>query len=302
MVFFLFEFNAEKFVPFVINCLLLYVGNDRLARSLGFIAERQLQGNKELFVKAQGFIKSMLFGFCDAVVVMGPAWTLDEESSSLSTLLGRPAPKGKEFETFIDLGDREDFRKYMEMPNENHDDEGRPSSDIDSFSFKSVRFQTIRVHLYDAYNNAVAVHVCSASMQTIDGKPMHLVGISETSPLSAPKKAKVKVGGRARPTSYASLNMMNGKLEPTTTNWTPKQVSVHVTARSRTLLSKALYGSSVTSSIRKRRDSPVPQRTPPSRTGSSTDISTDSPLPRDYSSSRQRSLELDLGSGTAMDL
>jgi len=254
MVFCLFKFNAEKFVPFVINCVLLDVGNDRLARSLGCVAQRQAEGNKELFKKSRGFIKSMISGFCDALVVMGPDWTLDEDSPSLAALLGRPAPKGKEFHSFIDDGDREDFRNFMESPITNTGD-----SDKDIPKIDSVRLQTVRLHVFDAYNNAVAVHVCCASLQSID-KPMHhLVGISEMSPITSAKKSRAHKGHHRPPSVY---NLTTGKIEPASHAWTPKQVQVEYSASSREVLSQS------TGSARKRRDSPLPRIGTPGRSHS----------------------------------
>jgi len=241
----LFNFNAKKCVPFVINCLLLDVGKDRLARSLGLAAQFQLQRNAELFVKCQGLIKSMLCGFCDALVVMGPDWTLDEESQSLATLLGRPAPKGKEFESFIDDRDLEAFRNHMQLPIE---------SGVMSKT-KSVRLQTVRVRLHDAYNHEVAVHVCSASLQTTDGKPLHLVGISEISPLAPPVRPRAQQPSAEqlpqRPRAVPPDKRTGSRPAMGTNPWMPQEVNMHFTS------SRLQVVSNIRTAVR-RRDSPLP--------------------------------------------
>eukprot|EP00928_Gymnodinium_smaydae_P071735 TRINITY_DN55237_c0_g1_i1.p1 TRINITY_DN55237_c0_g1~~TRINITY_DN55237_c0_g1_i1.p1 ORF type:complete len:398 (-),score=53.15 TRINITY_DN55237_c0_g1_i1:114-1307(-) len=241
-VLFMFNFDVENFVPFLCNCSLLTLFHGRLARTLGEVAKDQVNATLETEKRAESLIDALITGFCDASFSLDHKWRLAHVSASLATLLGRQkVDKGIEFESFIDDGDREEFRRYMDTAFECEPAEAA-SGNVDL-----IRLRSVRVHLYDVYNMPFPVHVFSVSLRKTLGEEKHMVGISEAyqAPASAPKRTRKRI-----PMTYS---MTTGKLEPAQKAAVEEpEVLLSNAAR------RANLRSSSDSSARKRDDSPRP--------------------------------------------
>eukprot|EP00928_Gymnodinium_smaydae_P041260 TRINITY_DN27933_c0_g5_i1.p1 TRINITY_DN27933_c0_g5~~TRINITY_DN27933_c0_g5_i1.p1 ORF type:complete len:399 (-),score=34.35 TRINITY_DN27933_c0_g5_i1:322-1518(-) len=244
MICFLFQGDLERCVPFLSNCSILVLFHGRLGRSLGAVAAEQIVANLEAEKRTESLIDALLTVFCDASFALDHTWKLSHASKSLAALLGRQkVEKGAELESFIDMGDRDEFRRYMNTPFET-EQAGSAAGHADV-----LRLQSVRVHLYDVYNIPFPVHIFCVTLRKLSGEVKKMVGISEAyqARSSAPKPAKKRAA--------MTYNMGSGKLESETAIVDQPEVLLSEAAKRANIRSRSSGGGSA----RKRGDSPRPE-------------------------------------------
>lgn len=153
---------------------------------------------------AESTARSLMRGFCDAVVTLGPDFRLVEPSKTLGALLNSHVDKGKYFPDLLDMGDRDDFRLRMEEITKTVVKAGPDGALLGPGQPNSL---SLRVHLIDSFSNPTPVHIFHSCFLRWDYEPVYLLGVSEAWKPSGTKSSKEKL----KPIS--SLNMETGKVE-----------------------------------------------------------------------------------------
>lgn len=157
---------------------------------------------KQMSVLSRATVRSLLDGFCDAVVTLGPDLTLLEPSPDLTALIGRKADEGKSFEAFIHLSDVEDHRERVS-----------PLLDETNEQLGAMRLQSIRINLQDSYSLPVGTHLFHVCHRCPNHGTVLYVGISESWQPPDENKKSTKRSHRNR--GMSQLCMETGKLIPT---------------------------------------------------------------------------------------
>ncbi|CAK0909051.1 unnamed protein product [Prorocentrum cordatum] len=160
--------------------------------------ESALEKTRGMVTLAEDISCSVLSCFCDAVVRLSADLDILEDSPSLTTLLSRRASSGRSFLDMVNLGDRDKYVDFIKSFSSSHNENGSTLPDADNVD--GLQLRSVDVYLDDMMNIPVEVHVFHSRLETLDEKPVYLVGIMEREPykLSQKRARAGRAGSLAR--------------------------------------------------------------------------------------------------------
>jgi len=166
---------------------------------------------------AMDAVRNVVNCFCDASAELSADLALVDDSPTLSTLLARQATRGKAFEHFIHMADRDEYRKFTseltpQMVQTRADD---PKATNPTTRKRRMQVRSMVLHLMDSYSVPLKANVFHAYIEDPKGEPVLIVGISEAWKPLAKSTGRPRSTSRGRSASIGQVNISTGRLQPT---------------------------------------------------------------------------------------